>query len=152
MKETKKPLRGLDGDGVLASRLANGDNRLPKPRRISFFRRILGELGDPIIRVLLVALGVRVLLSFGSVDWLEIGGILLAVAVSSGVSAVSECGSERAFERLQASMAGARALVIRSGREEQGMMTTLVGLIVVMMVIIKEIGNMFTLIKSTFGF
>ena len=118
MKETKKPLRGLDDDGVLASRLANGDNRLPKPRRISFFRRILGELGDPIIRVLLVALGVRVLLSFGSVDWLEIGGILLAVAVSSGVSAVSECGSERAFERLQASMAGARALVIRSGREE----------------------------------
>ena len=43
-------------------------------------------------------------------------------------------------------------LLIRSGREEQGMMTTLVGLIVVMMVIIKEIGNMFTLIKSTFGF
>ena len=43
-------------------------------------------------------------------------------------------------------------LLIRSGREEQGMMTTLAGLIVVMMVIIKEIGNMFTLIKSTFGF
>ena len=43
-------------------------------------------------------------------------------------------------------------LLIRSGREEQGMMTTLAGLIVVMMVIIKEIGNMFTLIKSTVGF
>ena len=43
-------------------------------------------------------------------------------------------------------------LLIRSGREEQGMLTTLAGLIVVLMMIIKEIGNMFTLIKSTFGF
>ncbi|MBR4954520.1 MAG: stage III sporulation protein AC [Clostridia bacterium] len=43
-------------------------------------------------------------------------------------------------------------LLTRSGREEQGMLTTLAGLIVVLMMIIKEIGNMFTLIKSTFGF
>ena len=43
-------------------------------------------------------------------------------------------------------------LLIRSGREEQGMMTTLAGLIVVLMVIVKEIGNIFSLIKSTFGF
>jgi stage III sporulation protein AC len=43
-------------------------------------------------------------------------------------------------------------LLTRSGREEQGMMTTLAGLIVVIMVIIKEIGNVFTLIRSTFGF
>ena len=43
-------------------------------------------------------------------------------------------------------------LLTRSGREEQGMMTTLAGLIVVIMVIIKEIGTVFTLIRSTFGF
>ncbi len=118
MKETKEPLWGLDGEQVLASRAKDGDNRLLPPRRISFFRRMLAELGDPIIRVLMIALGVRVLLSFGSVDWLEIGGILLAVLVSSGVSAASECGSERAFERLQKSTAGARVLVIREGARE----------------------------------
>ena len=43
-------------------------------------------------------------------------------------------------------------LLVRSGREEQAMMTTLAGLIVVMMMIIEQINRMFTLIKSTFGF
>lgn len=42
-------------------------------------------------------------------------------------------------------------LLIRSGREEQAMMTTLAGLIVVMMILIQEISEMFQLIKSTFG-
>ena len=42
-------------------------------------------------------------------------------------------------------------LLIRSGREEQAMMTTLAGLIVVMMILIQEISDMFQLIKSTFG-
>ena len=42
-------------------------------------------------------------------------------------------------------------LLIRSGREEQAMMTTLAGLIVVMMILIQEISAMFQLIKQTFG-
>lgn len=43
-------------------------------------------------------------------------------------------------------------LLIRSGREEQGMMTTLAGLIVVLMMIIYEIKELFDVIKSVFGF
>lgn len=43
-------------------------------------------------------------------------------------------------------------LLVRSGREEQAMMTTLAGLIVVMMILIQEISSMFNLIKTTFGF
>lgn len=42
-------------------------------------------------------------------------------------------------------------LLIRSGREEQAMMTTLAGLIVVMMILIGEISDLFQLIKITFG-
>ena len=42
-------------------------------------------------------------------------------------------------------------LLIRSGREEQAMMTTLAGLIVVMMILIGEISDLFQLIKTTFG-
>lgn len=42
-------------------------------------------------------------------------------------------------------------LLVRSGREEQAMMTTLAGLIVVMMILIQEISEMFQLIKTTFG-
>ncbi len=43
-------------------------------------------------------------------------------------------------------------LLIRSGREEQAMLTTLAGLIVVLMIVIDEISALFDLIKSTFGF
>lgn len=42
-------------------------------------------------------------------------------------------------------------LLIRSGREEQAMMTTLAGLIVVLMMIIQEIDALFQAIKSIFG-
>ena len=42
-------------------------------------------------------------------------------------------------------------LLVRYGREEQAMMTTLAGLIVVMMILIGEISDMFRLIKQTFG-
>ena len=40
----------------------------------------------------------------------------------------------------------------RAGRDEQAMMTTLAGLIVVMMVLGQQISNLFTLMKSVFGF
>ena len=43
-------------------------------------------------------------------------------------------------------------LLVRSGREEQAMMTTLAGLVVVMMMLVQEISDLFQLIKSLFGF
>ncbi len=43
-------------------------------------------------------------------------------------------------------------LLIRSGREEQAMLTTLAGLIVVLMIIVEQIGALFSTIKSVFGF
>lgn len=42
-------------------------------------------------------------------------------------------------------------LLKRAERDEQAMMTTLAGLIVVLMMIIKEIGVLFESIKQTFG-
>ena len=41
-------------------------------------------------------------------------------------------------------------LLIRSGREEQALMTTLAGLIVVLMMVINEIDALFQAIKTTF--
>ena len=43
-------------------------------------------------------------------------------------------------------------LLVRSGRQEQAMMTTLAGLIVVMMLIVQKISELFTLIQTVFGF
>lgn len=42
-------------------------------------------------------------------------------------------------------------LLQRSGREEQAMLTTLAGLIVVMLMIVGKIGTLFDTIKSTFN-
>ena len=42
-------------------------------------------------------------------------------------------------------------VLIRSGREEQAMMTTLAGLIVVLMMIINEISVLFETIKTVFS-
>ena len=42
-------------------------------------------------------------------------------------------------------------LLMRSGREEQALMTTLAGLIVVLMMLVGEIASLFDTIKSLFG-
>lgn len=42
-------------------------------------------------------------------------------------------------------------LLIRSGREDQAMMTTIAGLIVVLTIIITQISELFETIKSLFG-
>ena len=42
-------------------------------------------------------------------------------------------------------------LLIRSGRDEQAMMTTLAGLIVVLLMIVNEISNLFETVKNVFG-
>ena len=43
-------------------------------------------------------------------------------------------------------------VLVRSGREEQALMTTLAGLVVVMMMLVREISDLFQLIKTLFGF
>jgi stage III sporulation protein AC len=42
-------------------------------------------------------------------------------------------------------------LLIRSGREEQAMLTTLAGLIVVLSMIVTQISGLFNTIKTLFG-
>ena len=39
----------------------------------------------------------------------------------------------------------------RSGRDEQAMMTTLAGLVVVLMMVVQEISDLFLLVKGLFG-
>lgn len=42
-------------------------------------------------------------------------------------------------------------LLVRSGREEQAMMTTLAGLIVVLMMLVQQISDLFQMVKTLFG-
>ncbi len=43
-------------------------------------------------------------------------------------------------------------VLVRSGREEQATMTTLAGLIVVLIIIVQKIAQLFDLVKSLFDF
>ena len=42
-------------------------------------------------------------------------------------------------------------LLVRSGREEQALLTTIAGLVVALMMIISQISELFTTVKNTFG-
>lgn len=42
-------------------------------------------------------------------------------------------------------------VLVRSGREEQAMMTTLAGLVVVLMMLVQQISDLFDLIKALFA-
>ncbi len=41
-------------------------------------------------------------------------------------------------------------LLVRAGRDDQAMMTTIAGLVVVLLVVLQEISNLFETIKSIF--
>ncbi len=42
-------------------------------------------------------------------------------------------------------------LLVRSGREEQALMTTLAGLVVVLLMLVQEIGTLYQTVKTVFG-
>ena len=92
---------GLTDQQVLLSRKEHGANALTHKKRDSFFRQYLSNFGDPIIKVLLIALGINVLFLFRNHDWYESAGIAVAVFLATFVSTLSEYGSESAFEKLQ---------------------------------------------------
>lgn len=43
-------------------------------------------------------------------------------------------------------------LLSKSGREEQALMTTIVGLVIVLIVVVQEVADLFDAVKSLFGF
>ena len=42
-------------------------------------------------------------------------------------------------------------VLVRSGREEQAMLTTLAGLVVVLLMVVNAVAELFTTVKSLFG-
>ena len=80
--------KGLSAEQVRRSRALHGENCLRQKKKKSFLRLFLSSFADPIIRILLGAVVLNLLISFPQVDWLESGGILAAVLVSTAVSAV----------------------------------------------------------------
>ncbi|MCL2388273.1 MAG: calcium-translocating P-type ATPase, PMCA-type [Defluviitaleaceae bacterium] len=107
---------GLNTQEAAASATRYGTNGLTKKARVSFFKRYLASFGDPIIRILLVALGVNLLLLFRDANWYESAGIAVAVLLATLISTLSEYGSESAFEKLQEEAANIKCRVRRNGK------------------------------------
>lgn len=109
-----RKVRGLTPREVELSRRQHGDNALTRRKKRSFLREFLANFGDPIIKILLVALVANVVVSFGDFNWFETVGIALAILISTFVSTLSEYGSEAAFEKLQEEAMKTKCRVYRS--------------------------------------
>lgn len=108
-------INGLAAAQVEASRRENGSNRIEKMSKASFFKTFISAFNDPIIKILLGALGINILLLNRNANILETAGIAFAVFLSAFVSALSEHSSERAFERMQREAERTVCIVLRDG-------------------------------------
>ncbi len=90
-------------------------NRLSARKGPGFFAKLLENLSDPIIKILLSALAVNILFLFRGEGWFETVGIALAILAASLISTLSEYSSENAFARLQAQAARSVVRVRRDG-------------------------------------
>ncbi|MCL2604071.1 MAG: calcium-translocating P-type ATPase, PMCA-type [Defluviitaleaceae bacterium] len=104
---------GLSHAEVSASADLYGTNTLTRKAKVGFLRRYLSSFGDPIIRILMIALGVNLLLIFRDANWYESAGIAIAVLLATLISTLSEYGSESAFEKLQEEAAQIKCRVRR---------------------------------------
>ncbi len=111
----KQNLRGLTSSEVEKSRKLHGDNSLREEKGKGFFGKFIENLSDPIIRILLIAMGIQILLTLGNCNYIEIAGILCAVLISTTVSTASEYRSERAFKRLEEESLSETVRVLRDG-------------------------------------
>lgn len=108
-------MSGLNDREVELNRKKYGTNEIKVGKRNGFFSLFIESLGDPIIKILLVALAVKTIFLFRDFDWYETIGIVIAIIVASLISSISEYGSSKAFERLMMESSKIRALVIRNG-------------------------------------
>ena len=92
---------GLTKEEVIKNREEHGSNALENIDKISFFKKLLESLGDPIIRILIIALGIKMVFLIKDFDWYETVGIVIAIFIASFISTISEYGSEQAFQKLQ---------------------------------------------------
>ena len=105
---------GLTDEEVVKSREKYGTNSLTKKESDTFFKLLIETLGDPIIKILLIALGIKVIFLIKDFDWYETIGIVIAIFIASFISSISEYGSSKAFKRLQEESSLIKCLVIRN--------------------------------------
>ena len=115
IKENTNINTGLSNEEVISNRKKHGSNTISSKKKDSFLKLLLESLGDPIIKILLIALAIKVVFLFRSTDYYETIGIVVAILLASLISSISEYGSEKAFERLQEESSKISCKVKRNG-------------------------------------
>lgn len=107
---------GLTDQEVEASRAQHGSNAVASQEAETFWDKLLNNLKDPIIIILIAALLITVLLwMFGYAHWYESVGIALAVVIATVVATWSEYSNEQSFQRLLKEASLIRVKVFRNG-------------------------------------
>jgi calcium-translocating P-type ATPase len=106
---------GLSDVQVIQSRKKYGKNVISGKNSDGFFKLFISSFGDPIIKILLIALGIKLLFLFKNFDWYETIGIVIAIFIASFISTISEYGSEKAFNKLQEESSKVMCRVKRNG-------------------------------------
>ena len=110
---------GLSNEEVLKSREKNGSNIITNKKKNTFLEMFISSLGDPIIRILIIALGIKLVFLIKDFDWYETVGIVIAIFLASFISTISEYGSEKAFEKLQENASKIKCRVKRNGKTDE---------------------------------
>ena len=110
---------GLNNEEVLKSRKEYGSNKITDKKQDGFIKLLIESLGDPIIKILLIALAIKVVFLFQDFDWFETLGIVIAIFLASFISSISEYGSEQAFKRLEQEAIKSLVRVIRNNNIEE---------------------------------
>lgn len=107
-------IKGLTDKEVINNRQKYGNNEITHYKKNSLIKLIIETLNDPIIKILLLALGIKILFLFNDSDIYETIGIIFAVIIASVISSLSEYGSEKAFEKLSEENLNEEAKVFRN--------------------------------------
>ena len=107
---------GLNSDEVIAQRKKYGTNEINIKKNNRFIDLFIESLGDPMIKILLIALVIKIVFLFKDSNYFETIGILIAVLFSTLVSSISEYGSNKTFEKLESDVSNIRVKVIRDGK------------------------------------
>ena len=109
-------MNGLTDEEVVVSRKKYGSNNISVKKQNKLLNLIIESLGDPIIKIMLIALAIRFVLLFKDQNWYETLGMLISILLSSLISSLSEYGSNKSFERLQSEYENITVRVRRNGK------------------------------------
>ena len=108
--------KGLTDREAAQRLIQHGPNELPEQKQPPLLLRLLAQLSDPMILVLLGAAGLSLVASRGQ-DWLDSVIILIIVAVNSILSITQEDHAQQALEELRR-LSAPNAKVVRDGEEQ----------------------------------